>query len=128
MADADSCLISSRGEIRTRRPDLSANLPADNAALNSMLGKARFLRIVIVRTRPGHGVEWEAQERALKQASERQTPGNVLIVSQSSVGQTLGTYYITSFGASMAPLALPKSLPELLADRGYRDVTTVSSD
>src|SRR5260370_23079450 len=53
MADADSCVISSRGEIRTRRPELSANLPADNPALNSILGKARFLRIVFVRTRPG---------------------------------------------------------------------------
>jgi hypothetical protein len=128
LADADSCLISSRSEIRTRRPDLSANLPADNAALNAMLGKARFLRIVIVRTRPGHGVEWEAQERALKQATERQTPGTVLIVSQSSVGQALGTYYITSFGASIAALASPKPLPELLGDRGYRDFTKVTAD
>jgi hypothetical protein len=128
LAESDSCLIGSRGEIRTRRPDLSANLPADNAALNAMLGKARFLRIVIVRTRPGHGAEWEAQERALKQASERQTPGNVLIVSQSSVGQTLGTYYITSVGASIAALAPPKPLPELLGDRGYRDFTKVTAD
>ncbi len=128
MADGDSCLISSRSEIRTRRPDLSANLPADNAALSAMLGKSRFLRIVTVRTRPGHGAEWEAQERALKQATERQTPENVLIVSQSSVGQTLGTYYITSFGGTIAALAPLKSLPELLGDRGYRDFTKVSAD
>ena len=128
LADGDSCLISSRSEIRTRRPDLSANLPADNAALSAIVGKSRFLRIVIVRTRPGHGAEWEAEERALKQASERQTPGAVLTVSQSSVGQTLGTYYLTSFGASIAALASPKTLPELLGDRGYRDFTKVTAD
>src|SRR5437660_12385444 len=83
----------------------------------------RFLRIVIVRTRPGHGAEWEAEERAVKQASERQTPGSLLTVSQSSVGQTLGTYYLTSFGASIAALASPKTLPALLAHRAYRDFT-----
>lgn len=128
MADADSCLISSRSEIRTRRPDLSANLPADNAALSSVVGKSRFLRIVIVRTRPGHGAEWEAQERALKQATERQTPGVVLTVSQSSIGQALGTYYITSFGATIGALQPAKSLADLLGDRGYRDFNKVSAD
>jgi len=128
MADADSCLIGSRSEIRTRRPDLSANLPADNAALSSVVGKSRFLRIVIVRTRPGHGAEWETQERALKHATERQTPGTVLTVSQSSVGQALGTYYITSFGASIGALQPQKSLADLLGDRGYRDFNIVSAN
>jgi len=128
MADGDSCLISSRSEIRTRRPDLSSNLPADNAALSSVVGKSRFLRIVIARTRPGRGAEWEAQLRALKQATERQTPSNVLTVSQSSVGQTLGTYYITSFGASIGALQPAKSLPDLLGDRGYRDFTKANAD
>ncbi|HYL73424.1 MAG TPA: hypothetical protein VEU96_04430 [Bryobacteraceae bacterium] len=128
MADADSCLISSRSEIRTRRPDLSANLPADNAALSSVVGKSRFLRIVIVRTRPGHAAEWEAQERALKQAWERQLPGNILTVSQSSVGQALGNYYITSFGASIGALQPAKSLADLLGDRGYRDFNKATAD
>jgi hypothetical protein len=128
MADGDSCLISSRGEIRTRRPDLSSNLPADNAALSSIVGKSRFLRIVVVRTRPGRGAEWEAQERAVKVASERQTPDRVSTVSQSSIGQALGTYYITNFGASIAALASPKTLPELLGERGFRDFSKVSAD
>ena len=42
LADGDSCLISSRSEIRVRRPDLSANLPADNAALSAIVGKSRL--------------------------------------------------------------------------------------
>jgi hypothetical protein len=128
LADGDSCLISSRSEIRTRRPDLSANLPADNAALSAIVGKSRFLRIVIVRIRPGRAPEWEGQVRAIKQASERQTGGNVSTVSQSSVGQTLGTYYLTGFGASIPDLAPPKPLPELLGARGYEVFTKVTAD
>ena len=44
------------------------------------------------------------------------------------MGQTLGTYYLTSFGSSIAALAPPKTLPELLGDRGYRDFTKVTAD
>ncbi|HEV2690300.1 MAG TPA: hypothetical protein VGV35_17205 [Bryobacteraceae bacterium] len=128
LADADSCLISSRNEIRTRRPDLSSNLPADNAALSSLVGKARVLRIVQVRVRPGRSAEFEAEMRAIKQAQERQTPEYVSTVSQSSVGQALGTYYITNFGSSFATVGAGKSLMDLLGDRGYRDFMKVSAD
>jgi len=128
LADNDSYLISSRSEIRTRRPDLSSNLPADNAALNNIVGKSRFFRIVSVRTRPGRGLDYEAELRKIKEASERQTPGRVTSVSQSSVGQALGVYYLTNFGDSIAALASPKSLPELLGERGYRDFSKNSAD
>jgi hypothetical protein len=77
LADGDRCLISVRTEIRTRRPDLSSNLPRDNAALSDLVGKSRVLRIVMTRTRPGHGPDYETQLRAIKEACERQTPNRV---------------------------------------------------
>ena len=128
FGELNSCLISSRSELRVRRPDLSSNLPADNAALNGIVGKSRLLRIVAVRVRPGRTLEYEAQLRMLKAANERQMPDRVSTVSQSSVGQALGVYYLSSFGDSMAGLASPKTLPELLGDRGYRDFQKISAD
>jgi hypothetical protein len=128
FGDLNSCLVSSRSEVRLRRPELSWNLPADNAALNGLVGKSRLLRIVVVRVRPGRTLDYEVQLRMLKTASERQTPDRVTTVSQSSVGQTLGVYYLTNFGDSMAALASPKTLPELLGDRGYRDFQKISAD
>lgn len=128
FADNDAYLINSRSEIRVRRPDLSSNLPADNAALNHVVGKSRFLRIVMVRTRPGRGPDFEAELLKVKAANEKQTPGRVTTVSQSSVGSPLGIYYLTNFGDSMAALASPKTLPELLGDRGYRDFQKNSSE
>ena len=128
MADGNSYLVSSRSEIRTRRPDLSANLPRDNAALENLVGKSHFLRIVTIRTRPGRGPGFEAQLRAIKDATEKGMPGRVTTVSQSGVGQPVGIYYLTNFGDSMAALATPKTLPELLGDRAYRDFTRANAD
>ena len=128
LAEMDSYAINSRGEIRTRRPDLSSNLPADNAALNAIVGKARYLRIVTVRVRPGRGPEFEAELRAIKQVRERQSPGEVSTISQAVAGQPLGTYYITNFGASFADLATVKSVQDLLGPAGFRDFNRVSAD
>ncbi len=128
LAENDSYLIGSRSEIRARRPDLSSNLPADNAALNRVVGKSRFLRIVTIRTRPGRGPDFEAELLNIKAANEKQTPGRVTTVSQSSVGAPLGIYYLTNFGDSYAALASPKTLQELLGDRGYRNFQKNSSE
>ena len=128
LAESDSYLIGSRNEIRARRPDLSSNLPADNAALNAVVGKSRLLRIVMVRTRPGRGPDFEAELLNIKAATERQTPGRVTTVSQSSVGEPLGIYYLTNFGDSFAALAAPKTLQELLGDRGFRGFQKNSAD
>jgi hypothetical protein len=128
LAEMDSYAVNSRSEIRTRRPDLSSNLPADIAALNAVVGKARYLRIVTVRVRPGKAEEFEAELRAIKQAQERQMPGAVSTVSQSGVGQALGTYYITNFGATIAQLQPPKNLPELLGSGGYRRFSDVAAN
>jgi len=128
LAEMDSYAINSRGEIRARRPDLSSNLPADNAALNAIVGKARYLRIVTVRVRPGRGPEFETELRAMKQIRERQSPGEVSTISQAFAGQPLGTYYITNFGASFAELATAKSVQELLGPAGFREFNRVSAD
>jgi hypothetical protein len=121
LADGDRCLISSRSEIRTRRPDLSSNLPSDDSSLSTVVGKSRFLRIVIVRTRPGWGPDYEAQLRMLKQANEQQTPNRITTVSQSGVGEPLGIYYLTNFGDSIEALAPPKGLAMLLGEGGFRE-------
>lgn len=127
LAESDSYLIGSRSEIRARRPDLSSNF-TDLATLNSAVGKSRLLRIVTIRTRPGRSVDFEAELVKIKAANERQASGRVTTVSQSSVGQPLGIYYLTNFGDSFAGLVPAKTLPELLGDRGYHDFLKNSAD
>src|SRR5713226_9605138 len=66
LQDFNNCIVSSRGEVRRRRWDLSANAPADQSAMNKLLGEARWVRTTIVRVRPGQVVNFEDQARTIK--------------------------------------------------------------
>ena len=59
MQIADKCLISSRGELRRIRPDLSSNASVDPADLFKLIAKARFVRATMVRVRPGKTLDNE---------------------------------------------------------------------
>src|SRR5262245_15151064 len=57
--DVDSCLESSQSEIRRRRWELSSNVPADAAAMATMIGEARWAEATLVGVGAGGGVEVE---------------------------------------------------------------------
>src|SRR5213593_1397494 len=66
--DFGNCIVSSRGELRRRRPELSASAPTDMAAISRLIGGSRWVRTVMVRVRPGKTADYEAQLRLIKEA------------------------------------------------------------
>src|SRR3990172_3687117 len=60
--------------------DLSANAPSDAAGQAKIIGEARWLRITIVRVRPGRNVEFETAAKAVKAANEKANPNVAFLV------------------------------------------------
>ncbi len=100
--DVNNCLISSRGEIRQRRPDLSRNVPADPGARRKLVGESRFTRTVVVRVRPGRLGDYLAQLRVIKEAFDKTGSQTPVSVSQSATGQQGTVFYITTLSSSLA--------------------------
>jgi len=117
--DADSCMESSQTELRRRRWDLSANVPADPAAVNKLIGESRWLQTVTVRVRPGHGPHFEEQLRAIKAAQEKAEPKVTALVSQAVFGQNGAVYYISTPRKSLGEMDTAAPLPQLLGAEGY---------
>lgn len=125
FSDFSQTVISDRAEIRRRRLDLSANVPAD---ANKMLGEARYLRTQIVRVRPGRAPEYEAQLKANKEAHERGNTGTPILISQSAAGVQGTVFYITTLAKSMADFDKVKPLSEVRGAQGYAAYMKVVSD
>jgi hypothetical protein len=118
--DFNSCLISSRAEVRRRRWDLAINPPGDAAAFAKLIGQARWLRTVAVTVRPGRVDDFEGQARLLKSGLEK-TAGPTLLVSQSVAGQHNTVFYFSSLQTSLAGLDTAQPpLREILGEEGYR--------
>jgi hypothetical protein len=128
MQDFGTCLSSTRGEFRRRRWDLSANPPANEAAMNQLVGQGRWLRTAIIRVRPGRGRDYEEQLRAVKQARERAATKTPTFVSQSVAGQSPTVYYITNVVGSLGALDTIPSLPDLLGEEGYKSYQKTVSE
>jgi hypothetical protein len=123
-----STLESSRSEIRQRRWDLSYNPPADRAAYTQVLGKTRWLRSVIVRVRPGHEPEFEAELKEINAAAQKSSmPGNRW-VSQVAAGGNPGTYHITRLMTSLDELDHAPSMRAMLGDEGIEKFQKVNAD
>lgn len=121
MQDFNNCLVSSRSEVRRRRPDLSANAPADAAALSKLIGESRWARTVIVRVRPGRLGDYQAQLQTNKAAAEKATPRITTLISQSAGGQQGTVFYITTLRSSLAGFDTAGTpLPQLLGQQGYQ--------
>ena len=110
----DATVESERSELRRRRWDLSASVPADLAAYNQLVGHSRYLRTVIVRTRPGRILDYEAELKRSQAAQGRVNSGVPSFVSQSTAGQQLGVFYITNLLQSLGDLDKIKTLQEVL--------------
>jgi hypothetical protein len=128
FADLSSCVESMRSEIRRRRPDLSANMPSDPAALESMVAQARWIRTTILRVRPGHTPRLEEQMKASVDARTKADPKIVTGVSQSVAGADGTVYYVTTFRTSLAGFDNEPPLPQVLGATAYEKLRTVVAD
>jgi len=126
--DADSCMESSQTELRRRRWDLSANVPADPAAVNKLIGESRWLQTVTVRVRPGHGPHFEEQLRAIKAAQEKAEAKVTALVSQAVFGQNGAVYYISTPRKSLGEMDSAVLLPQLLGAEGYEKFNKAVSE
>jgi len=126
--DFNNTLISSRGEIRRRRWDLSANVPADAAGYAQMVGQCRWLRTTTVHVRPGHVLDVEAQLKDLKAALEKESPPHVTLVSQAVVGQRGTVFYVTAPASSLGDFDGRTPTPQLLGEEGYQRFLKASAE
>ena len=126
--DGDSCFVSTQSEIRRRRWELSANVPADAAAMARMIGEARWVQTTTVRVRPGQGAKVEEQLRAIKAANENAAAKVTVLVSQAVAGQTGTVFYVTTFRKSLAEIDGATPLSALMGEEGFRKFQAVVSE
>lgn len=118
--DWESCLISSRTELRKRRLDLSRKPPADMAAYAKLVGTSRVLRTTAVHIRTGHVPEFEALLKEAKAAGEQNENAPPLLVSQAVEGTRGSTFYITSLRTGLDGFDKNLTIREILGEEGYK--------
>ena len=126
--DVDSSVVSSHSEIRRRRWELSANVPADAAAMARIVGEARWVQTTTVHVRPGQGAKVEEQLRAIKAANENAAAKVTVLVSQAVAGQTGTVFYVTTFRKSLAEIDGAAPLSQLMGEEGFRKFQAVVSE
>ncbi len=124
--DFSQCVISTRGELRRRRSDLSSNVPSDSADLSKMIGESRYLRTVVVHVRPGQASAFEEMAQMVKGARDK-APQTVL-VSQAVAGQEGNVYYFTILGNSLGDFDKLPAAKELLGEDGYAKYQKMSAE
>ena len=121
-------LESSRTEIRQRRWDLSYNPPADLAAYAQVIGKTRWIRSVIVRVRPGHEAEFEAELKEINAAAQKSNMAGMRWVSQVAAGGSPLTYHVSRLMTSLSELDRAPSMQSMLGDEGLEKFQKASAD
>jgi hypothetical protein len=117
--DMEGAVISSAGEIRRRRWDLSYNVPDSQEELLQRTGMARFIRVSMVRVRPGHGAQYEELRHMLADALAKRDPNRMITVSQAVAGQTGTVYYIGELQPSIGAFEQTGTLRETLGEEAY---------
>jgi hypothetical protein len=120
LRDEDSCLESSRNELRRRRWDLSRKAPADAAAEAKLVGESRVLRTTAVHVRSGHIADFEALLKANKEAGEKNPDTQPVLVSQVVEGTKGTTFYVTTLRSSLAGFDKNPTMREILGEEGYQ--------
>jgi hypothetical protein len=124
----DSCLVSSRTELRKRRPDLSRKVPNDMTAYANLVGTSRVLRTTTVHIRPGRAADFEALLKDAQAAGEKLDTTQPLMVSQAVEGTQGTTYYITALRRGMDGFDKNPTMHEILGDDGYKKYLQGISD
>jgi hypothetical protein len=120
LHDWESCLISSRNELRKRRPDLSRKAPGDMAAYAKLVGGSRVLRTNVVHVRPGHVADFEAMLKDVKAAGEQVESTQPLLVSQGVEGTKGTTFYISALRSGLDGFDKNPTIREILGEEGYK--------
>jgi hypothetical protein len=128
MQELNQCAVSSRGEIRRRRWDLSSNAPADPASYFKLIGDARWLRTTTVHVRPGQVTNFEALLKEVKAAREKATPPVTTFVSQAVAGQEGTVFYVTTLESSLAAFDAIPPIQQTLGEEGYAKFLKANAD
>lgn len=115
----DKTSAGSRGELVSRRWDLSVNVPQDDAAMMKLTGGARWVRTTAVHVRPTHAEDYAAQIRIIKAAAERGGLKMPVFVTQSAVGQQGIIFYATVLSPDLATFDQMPTLAAILGEAGY---------
>jgi hypothetical protein len=128
LQDFNASIESSRGGVRRRRWDLSANVPSDPAALTKFIGESRWVRTTTISIRPGHVLQFEEQLRAAKSAIEKNDPTHPVLVSQSAAGQKGMAFYISWLVKSLSEFDSIPGVPQILGAEGYQKFLAASAE
>jgi len=126
--DFYNCLVSSRSELRRRRPDLSTKVPTDPDAFAKLIGESRFVRTTAVHIRPGHVPEFEALAREIKEAGEKNPNTQPALVSQAVEGTKGTTFYVTTLRSALTGFDHNPTLRDILGDEGFKKFQHMSAD
>jgi quinol monooxygenase YgiN len=128
MQDFESCLASSRSELRRRRWDLSRKAPADAVAYAKLTGESRYLRTTAVHVRPGHVADFEALLKDMKAAGEKAANTQPVFVSQAIEGTKGTLFYVSTLRSSMAGFDNNPTMREILGEEGYKKFLQGNAD
>jgi hypothetical protein len=128
LQDFNASTESSRGEVRRRRLDLSANVPSDPGALMKQIGGSRWVRTTMIHIRPGHVLHFEEQLRAVKEAIERSNDKRPVLVSQSAAGQKGTFFYVSWLAKSLSDFDSVPTLPQILGPEAYQKFLANSAE
>ncbi|MFB3922357.1 MAG: hypothetical protein ACE145_11585 [Terriglobia bacterium] len=128
LQDFPAATKGSRGEIRRRRWDLSANVPSDPADLNRLVGDSRLVRTTTIRIRPGHVLRFEEQLRIAKQGVERGSDKRPILVSQSVAGDEGTAFYISWLAKTWSDFDSMAAIPQIFGAEGYQKFLAVSAE
>lgn len=126
--DFDSCLVSSRSELRRRRWDLSRKAPKDADAYAKLIGESRFLRTTAVHIRPGHIDEFEALLKHVKEAGEKNPEAQPVFVSQVIEGGKGTVFYVSTLRSSMGGFDHNPTIKEILGEDGYKKFQQINAE
>ncbi|MBZ5570345.1 MAG: hypothetical protein LAO09_00520 [Acidobacteriia bacterium] len=127
LRDWESCLISSRSELRKRRWDLSRKAP-DAASYAKFLGESRVLRTTAVHVRPGHVADFEALLKDAKTAGEQNPHTQPVLVSQVIEGGTGTIFYVSTLRTSLAGFDNNPTIHDILGDEGYKKFLQINTE
>jgi hypothetical protein len=122
LNDFNDCVISSRTQLRVRRPDLSGKMPSDPQAINDLVGKSRVVRVLAIRVREGHEPEFEALMKDINAHADSNPNTQPVFVSQVIEGSRGSVYYVTFFRTSMAGFDNNPELKDFMGDEGMAKV------
>jgi len=124
----ESCLASSRTELRKRRWDLSRKAPTDPEGYAKLISESRVLRTIAVHVRPGHVPEFEDLLKQIKAASEQNPNTGPVLVSEVIEGGKGNMFYVSYLRNSLGAFDSTPSMHEVLGDEGYKKYVQISAD